>query len=67
MSKKQYLLFDGRWFDDPDSALVLCTSMGIKEALDDYKLFPQDTVIVDHRDIAVYCKDAKLDLTKGLP
>lgn len=58
----QYFLFDGRWFNDPDSALVLCTADTIEDAMLDYDLFPDDTVIVDRRGIAVYCKDAKLDL-----
>lgn len=60
----QYFLFDGRWFNDPDSALVLCTADTIAEALDDYTMFPQDAVIVNAKGIAVYCEDAKLDLTK---
>lgn len=66
MTKKRYLLFDGRWFRDPDDALVLCTSRTIKEALKDCKMFSQDTVIVLD-DVAVYCEMTGLDVTKGLP
>lgn len=66
MSRKRYLLFDGRWFNDPDDALVLCTSGTIREALKDYEMFSQDTVIV-YDNVAVYCEYTNLDLTKGLP
>lgn len=65
MSEKLYLLFDGRWFSDPDRALVLCTNRTIKGALEDYEMFSQDAVIVLD-DVAVYCELTKLDLTKEL-
>ena len=60
----QYFLFDGRWFEDQDASLVLCTADTIEEALDDYELFPDDTVIVDSHGIAVYCKEIGLSLTR---
>jgi hypothetical protein len=57
----RYFLFDGRWWTDKDAATVLCTAETLKEALDDYELFSDDTVIVDSNGNAVYCKMTGFD------
>ena len=59
----QYFLFDGRWWNDPESAIVLCTADTIEEALDDYTAFPDDTVIVNAKGVAVYCEANNFDIT----
>ena len=59
----QYFLFDGRWWNDPGAAIVLCTADTIEEALADYTAFPDDTVIVNAAGVAVYCKADNFDIT----
>ena len=59
----KYFLFDGRWWNDPDAAIVLCTADTIDEAMDDYTAFSDDTVIVNAAGVAVYCKADNFDIT----
>lgn len=46
--KYQYLLFDERYYDDPDRATCLTVSDTLEEAIDDREMFNETSPIVKY-------------------